>query len=153
MQGCNRIVSYLLLVLTALLLTGPLALAGAGEGTGVICADLPGTAGLALDNRGYAYTVDCAAGKVLCVPPDGEPVVYARITAPTALAVDELRTLFVGTAAGDIYAVTLDGSVSRVHRCPTRVSGLSLDRDGNLLIATTGGAILRLAREDFRFEE
>jgi sugar lactone lactonase YvrE len=122
-------------------------------GSKVIGTGLAGTAGLTLDVRGYAYTADREAGKVLCVPPNGEPMVYARVDSPTALAVDRLRTLFVGTASGDIFAVTPDGSVSRIFRCGSPVSGLSIDRDGNLLAATDKGALLRVTRDEFRFSD
>jgi sugar lactone lactonase YvrE len=80
-------------------------------------------------------------------------MVYARVDGPTALVVDRLRTLFVGTASGDIFAVTPDGTATRVFRCNSPVSGLSVDRDGSLLAATGKGAILRLSREDFRFSD
>ncbi|WP_338669846.1 hypothetical protein [Pseudodesulfovibrio methanolicus] len=154
MQGYSRIRTYFLgVIITAALLAGTGGTGRAEEGTRVIGAGLPKTAGLVLDCRGYAYTMDRAAGTILCVPPDGEPMVYARVDGPTALAVDRLRTLFVGTASGDIFAVTLDGAVSRVFRCGSPVSGLSIDRDGNLLAATGKGEILRVAREDFRFSD
>jgi sugar lactone lactonase YvrE len=80
-------------------------------------------------------------------------MVYARVANPTALAVDQLRTLFVGTASGTIFAVTPDGLASRVHECGSRVAGLSLDRDGNLLVVTGKGAILRLERGKLRFSD
>ncbi|WP_071546373.1 hypothetical protein [Pseudodesulfovibrio hydrargyri] len=130
------------------------ATGGPGRAQGgprVVGTGLAGTAGLVLDVRGYAYTADRAAGKILCVPPGGEPMVYARVDSPTALAVDRLRTLFVGTASGDIFAVTPDGAVSRIFRCGNPVSGLDIDRDGNLLAATGKGAIIRVTRDEFRF--
>ncbi len=154
MQGLSRIRTYFLSVIaTAAILAGMGATGWAEDGTRVLGTGLAGTAGLALDARGYAYTADREAGLVLCVPPGGEPMVYARVNNPTALAVDRLRTLFVGTASGDIYAVTPDGGVSRVFRCGSPVSGLSVDRDGNLLASTGKGAIIRVTRDKFRFSD
>jgi hypothetical protein len=137
----------------AAILAGMDGTAGAQERSRVVGTGLAGTAGLVLDARGYAYTVDREAGTVLCLPPDGEPVIYARVAEPTALAVDRLRTVFVGTASGDIFAVAPDGAVSRVFCCGNPVSGLSIDRDGNLLAATGKGAVIRVSREDFRFSD
>jgi sugar lactone lactonase YvrE len=154
MQGCLRFRLYFLTVtITAALLTGTGGAGRAEGGSRVVGSGLPETSGLVLDARGYAYTMNREDGTVLCLPPDGKPMVYARVDGPTALAVDRLRTLFVGTASGDIFAVTPDGAVSRVFRCGSQVSGLSIDRDGNLLAATAKGAVLRLAREDFRFSD
>lgn len=153
MQGCLRIRLFLLsLVMTAAVLSGTGGTARADGGSRVLGTGLPGTAGLVLDGRGYAYTMNRETGMVLCVPPGGEPMAYARVDGLTALAVDRLRTLFVGTARGDIFAVTPDGAVNRVFRCGGPVSGLALDRDGNLLVATDKGALLRLARADLRFD-
>jgi sugar lactone lactonase YvrE len=154
MQGCSRIRTYFLsVIVTAALLAATCGPGLAQGGSKVLGTGLAGTAGLVLDARGYAYTADREAGKVLCVPPGGEPMVYARVDSPTALAVDRLRTLFVGTASGDIYMVTPDGAVSRVFRCGNAVSGLSIDRDGNLLAATGKGAILRVTRDEFHFSD
>ncbi|EGB16416.1 hypothetical protein DND132_3213 [Pseudodesulfovibrio mercurii] len=166
MQGCFRIRTvFLSIFVAAAILAGTGGAAWpedeakvvggsrADGGSRVIGSGLPGTAGLVLDGRGYAYTMDREAGTILCVPPDGRPMVYAHVDGPTALAVDRLRTLFVGTAGGDIFAVTPDGAMDRVFRCGCRVSGLSLDRDGNLLVATDKGALLRLVREDLRFSD
>ena len=115
---------------------------------------LAGTTGLVMDSRGYAYTADSGTGCILCLTPDGERIVHARVDdVPTALAVDTLRTLFVGTNSGRIYAVLLDGSVSLVHTCPGRVTGLDVDRDGSLLAATMDGAVIRVPREAFVWEE
>lgn len=154
MQGLSRIRTYFLsVIVTAALLAGTGGTARAQEDSRDLGTGLTGTAGLALDARGYAYTADREAGVILCVPPGGQPMVFARVADPTALAVDRHRTLFVGTANGDIYAVTPDGTASRIFRCGSPVSGLNIDRDGNLLAATGKGAILHLAREDFRFEQ
>ena len=154
MQGCSGINKFLLVISIALVLLaatdGPVR---ADEASPVLGSGLHGAAGLALDPRGYAYTLAPDAGTVLCIPPGGNPMVYARVANPTALAVDRLRTLFVGTASGTIFAVTPDGLASRVHECGSRVAGLSLDRDGNLLVVTGKGAILRLERGKLRFSD
>jgi hypothetical protein len=154
MQGCSSIRTFFLsVIVTTAVLAGLPNTGRTQDGSRVVGTGLPGTAGLVLDREGYAYTADRERGVILCVPPDGRPMVYARVDAPTALAVDRLRTLFVGTASGDIFAVAPDGAVKRVFCCGSAVSGLSLDRDGNLLAATGKGAILRLAREDLRFSD
>ncbi|WP_207263085.1 hypothetical protein [Desulfovibrio sp. Huiquan2017] len=154
MQGCLRIKLFLLSIFTvAAILSGTGPRAWAGDGSRAIGSGLPGTTGLVMDGRGYAYTVDRRAGIILCVPPDDDPLVYARVDGPTTLAVDRLGTLFVGTVSGDIFAVTPDGAVSRVFRCGSQVSGLNLDRDGNLLVVTDKGAFLRLPRADLRFSD
>ena len=105
--------------------------------------------GLVMDSRANAYTVDRFTGKVFCLPAGSEPVHYATISGePTALAVDHRRTLFVGTKAGHILAVDRDGTVTEISRCPKSVAGLTMDRDGSLLIATGGEAIIRMKRAD-----
>lgn len=149
MQGCTRSKLILLTVFLASLLTGQALAAGPAQ----LCSGLAEPDGLVLDSRGYAYTVCRGDGLVWCVPPDGEPVAYARVEAPTCLAVDRVRTVFVGTASGDIVAVLTDGTASRVHRCQSGVTGLNLDRDGNLVAVTTDGAITRIPRETFRLND
>lgn len=155
MQGkyCCRLTLLGFLVSLALL-TGSAIASAEGREPGVICEDLPGTIGLVMDSRGNAYTVSRATGQVLCVPPGEEPMVYARVDdTPTVLAVDSLRTVFVGTESGGVYAVMLDGSVSRVHTCDSRVSGLDIDRDGSLIVVTGRGAIIKVEREDFIWKD
>ncbi|WP_319582039.1 hypothetical protein [uncultured Pseudodesulfovibrio sp.] len=154
MQGLSSIHTYFLSVIViATILAGTGVTGHADDGAKVLGTGLAGTAGLALDSRGYAYTADREAGVVLCVPPDGEPTTYARVAEPTALAVDRLRTLFVGTASGEIYAVAPDGEVTRVFRCGSAVSGLGIDRDGNLLVSTGKGAIMKVSRDKFHFSD
>jgi sugar lactone lactonase YvrE len=154
MQGLGRIHLYFLCVtLTAALFAGWAGTGRAQENARVVGDGLTGTAGLVLDSRGYAYTVNREAGLILCVPPGGKPMTYARLAEPTALAVDRLRTLFAATASGDIYTVAPDGAVSRVFRCGSPVTGLSIDRDGNLLAVTGKGVIIRVTREALRFSD
>lgn len=145
MQGRHHFTLILLTVLFTASLAGP----GFGFEPTQLCSGLAGPDGLVLDNRGNAYTVCRDEGLVWCVPPDGEPIPLARVDAPTCLAVDRLLTVFVGTASGDIVAVMPDGTSSRVHRFRNGVTGLSLDRDGALVAATADGAIIRVPRKSF----
>ncbi|WP_158509901.1 hypothetical protein [Pseudodesulfovibrio indicus] len=139
----------LLIFILSLLLAGQ---AWAGD-SARLCSGLAEPDGLVMDNRGNVYTICRGDGVVWCVPPEGEPVAFARVDAPTCLTVDRLRTVFVGTASGDIFAITPDGVADRIHRCRTGLTGLTLDRDGNLVAATADGMIVRIAREDFRWED
>ncbi|WFS63502.1 hypothetical protein LF599_04870 [Pseudodesulfovibrio thermohalotolerans] len=148
MRIYSRTHTFFMAFVLVMILPGAVLPALGDEARQTICSDLPGAAGLALDGRGNAYTTNCAANEVLCVPPDGDPVVYAKVEAPTALAVGRSRTVFVGTVSGAIFLIASDGSVSRAYDCGRPVSGLSIDRDGNLLVATGEGSILRLAREN-----
>ncbi|WP_272700810.1 hypothetical protein [Desulfovibrio sp. Fe33] len=148
MQNGSRIKTFFMAFILISILPGTVLPALGGEEGQTICSDLPGSAGLVLDGRGNAYTADCAANEVLCVPPNGDPVVYARVEAPTALAIDRTRMVFVGTASGLIFMIAADGAVKRTYDCGSPVSGLSFDRDGNLLAATGKGSILRLARKN-----
>ncbi|TDT90725.1 hypothetical protein EDC59_102155 [Pseudodesulfovibrio indicus] len=149
MQGCYRARIMLLIFILSLLLAGQ---AWAGD-SARLCSGLAEPDGLVMDNRGNVYTICRGDGVVWCVPPEGEPVAFARVDAPTCLTVDRLRTVFVGTASGDIFAITPDGVADRIHRCRTGLTGLTLDRDGNLVAATADGMIVRIAREDFRWED
>lgn len=105
--------------------------------------------GLTMDFWANAYTVDRSTGKVFCLPAGSEPVHYATLdAAPTSLAVDSHRTLFVGTTSGDIMAVRRDGKVTLACRCSGPVVGLAVDRDGGLLIATAGGGVHKVRRSE-----
>jgi len=105
--------------------------------------------GLVMDSRANAYTVDRVTGKVFCLLAGSEPVHYATISGePTALAVDRRRTLFIGTATGHVLAVHRNGAICEACRCPHRVTGLAVDRDGGLIIATGGGTLIKMRRAD-----
>jgi len=109
---------------------------------------LPNAVGVALDKRGNLYTADGKSGYVYCVPPDSQPVLLAKVEGkPTALTVDRLRNVFVGTEAGSVFMVSLDGSVSEVFNCCGSPVGLEIDRDGGLIVVMETGVVLRVDRE------
>ncbi|QJB55114.1 hypothetical protein [Pseudodesulfovibrio sp. zrk46] len=111
---------------------------------------LPNTVGLAQDHRGLLYTANKVTGDVFCLPPESDPVLLARVPGvPTSVAVDRLRNVFVGTEAGSVFVVSLDGSVREVYHCCGAPVGLDIDRDGGLLIAMEDGVIVRVDRKDF----
>lgn len=125
------------------------AAAQSGHG-GVVCSGLPCTVGLTMDLRGNLYTADAKTGYVFCIPPVSDPVLLARVPGiPTALAVDRQRNVFVTTEGGTVYLVALDGSVTATHRCDSRPVGITVDRDGGLVIATEEGMIVKVRRERF----
>lgn len=103
--------------------------------------------GLVMDFRGTAYTADRVTGEVFCLPAGENPVHYATIDGePTALAVDRQRTVYVGTSAGRILAVGRDGTIREAWRCSEAVTGLTVDRDGDLLIVTGNGTVIKRRR-------
>lgn len=137
---------------TTLITTTSLAatLATAQEREAMLCSGLNETIGLALDSRGNLYTAEKTTGNVYCLPPGDEPVFYARVPGtPTSIAVDRLRNVFVGTKAGPIFLISLDGSVVETYRCASSPMGLDIDRDGDLIVATLKGDVIRVARSDF----
>ena len=106
-------------------------------------------AGLAMDSRCNIYTVDKKTGHVFCIPPDSVPVLLASVEgAPTTLAVDRFCNVFVGTQGGQIFIVEQNGNVTEAYKCRSRPVGLSIDRDGALVIATEKGNIIRINRRD-----
>lgn len=141
-------------VVMAALVAGTLALAsitsGAQASDRKILVGVPDTVGLTQDSRGNLYGASAETGDVFCVPPAAAPVLLARVPGkPTSLCVSRMRTVFVGTESGVVYGVMLDGSVAKVCRVRAQVSGLVVDRDGNLMVATGDGSIVRVARSDF----
>ena len=153
MQGKNhcRLNSVLIVGLLLLLaVPGAAAEPGTGRDAAAVTAH---PVGLVVDSRANAYTVDRVTGKVFCLPGGSEPIHYATIRGePTTLAVDRRRTLFIGTVAGHVLAVHLDGTVCEACRCPHGVTGLAVDRDGGLLITTGNGALIRMRRADLSLE-
>lgn len=106
--------------------------------------------GLVVDNRANAYTADRATGRVFCLAANSEPVHFATVEGqPTALAVDNRRTVFVGTTSGQVHAVSRDGVVKMAYQCDAPIAGLDVDRDGGLLIATQRGAVIKVDRAIF----
>lgn len=142
------------LVVAIVLVVGTLAGAsvtatdlGERQGNRVVTSGFPETVGLALDSRGNMYTADSRTGYVFVVPPTSSPVLLAKVPGhPAVLAVDRLRNVFVGTEAGAVYMVALDGSIQEAYRCDARLVGLDIDRDGGLVIAMEGGVIMRVER-------
>ena len=85
MQGCYRARLMLLIFLLSSLLAGQ----AWGSDSAQLCSGLAGTGRAGPGQPGAtAYTVCRGDGMVWCVPPDGEPVVFARVDAPTCLVVD-----------------------------------------------------------------
>lgn len=116
----------------------------------VVSSGSVGNVGLALDTRGNLYTADSQTGHVYCVPPQSSAVLLAKVPGtPTVLTVDKLRNVFVGTESGEVFLVSLDGLVAEVYRCAARPVGLSVDRDGGLVVATEDGVIRKVERVDF----
>jgi hypothetical protein len=111
---------------------------------------VPGAVGLAVDSHSTLYTASRETGCVFCIPPSSEPIMIATVPGtPTAIAVDRLRTVFVGTKDAMVYRVSLDGTVSHGYRLDSTPVGLGLDRDGMILAATESGALIRLDRSVF----
>jgi len=141
----------LVLILTSL--AGASATAQS-QGGNVLCSGLPCTVGLTIDKRGNLYTAEPSTGHVFCIPPDTSPILLAKVTGrPTAVAVDRLRNVFVGTESGVIYLVTLDGSVSKAHTLGCSPVSIVIDRDGGLIIATNDGQIVTVKRSDLVIQQ
>nr|WP_321512751.1 hypothetical protein [uncultured Pseudodesulfovibrio sp.] len=120
--------------------------------TGIICPNSAEPIGLVMDSRSNVYTACGMTGQIFCLPPGGDPVSYAEVEGTlTALAVDSRRILYIGTESGQIHAITLDGSVHEVHRCTSRIIGLSADRDGGLIIAMGNGTVVTVEREELEW--
>lgn len=106
------------------------------------------TVGLVLDRRGNLYSASRRTGDVFCLPPSSSPVLLARVTGtPTCLAVDRVRTVYVGTESGVIFAVTPDGSVTEACRIGSAARGVAVDRDGGLRVATDDGVVVTVRRD------
>lgn len=128
--------------------------AEASERQSIICTGLTQTIGLAMDSRGNLYTANRETGRVFCLPPDSNPILYAQVTGtPLSIAVDKLRNVYVGTEEGNIFLIELDGTVCNIYQCHARPVGLDIDRDGDLVIATASGDIFRVARTAFTLNQ
>ena len=122
--------------------------------TGFTCPNRAEPVGLVMDNRSNVYTACGLTGQVFCLPPGGEPIPYAQIKdTPTVLAVDNKRTLYIGTESGRIHAVALDGSVREAYQCDDRIIGLSVNRDGGLIIAMGNGSVITVERKELTWEK
>ena len=110
----------------------------------------PDMVGLVSDMRGNLYAADRSTGTIYCIAPDSTPIPLATIPAtPITLAVDSMRTVFVAAMDGTIHSVTPDGQVRMIRqlsRCP---NGITVDRDGNLLVSIANGSIVRIERASF----
>jgi len=136
-----------LLMITALVAVAAQAQGAVGH---VLDSGISNPVGLAMDNRCNVYTADSSTGNVFRLTPDGDPILLATVPGiPTALAVDKLRNVFVGTTEGTIYLVSLDGTVTATYRCDFRPMGLEIDRDGGLVVATEEGTIVKVNRATF----
>ena len=100
-------------------------------------------------HRGQTSRARCSA-----CPPGASLSTTATISGvPTALAVNHRRTLFIGTKAGHVLAVDRSGAITEICHRPKSVAGLTIDRDGSLLIATGGEAIIRINRSELMPEK
>jgi len=134
---------------TLILMAGMAVASAQPEEKNVAIAGITTPTDLVMDARSNAYIADTASGKVYCLPGGGKPVLFATIPgAPTTLAVSQERTLFVGTQSGRVYMITQSGDVAEAYDCRTSIAGLSVDRDGGLVIATTQGAIIKVTRNE-----
>jgi len=139
-----------------IMITGLVTVAAQAQGKTehVLTSGIPNPTGLAMDNRCNFYTADRNTGYVFCIPPDSDPILLAKVPdTPTAVAVDRLRNVFVGTEGGSVYLVSLDGDVVEAYRCNARPMGLEIDRDGGLVIATDEGEIVKVERKAFRISK
>ena len=148
MQGLFCPMGLVARVLVLVALT--LVIMSAQAGAQAVLPGVPGTVGLTQDSRGNLYAANADTGEIYCIPPTASPVFLARVPdIPTSLAVGRLRTIFVGTESGAVYSVTLAGVVTEVCRVKTPVAGVVVDRDGNLMVSTEDGDIVRVAWRDF----
>lgn len=117
------------------------------EGVG-ISEGIVSPVGLVLDRRGNLYAASRETGDVYCMAMSSSPVLLGRVPGrPTSLALSYVREVFVGTESGVVYGVHTDGLVEPVCKVGSQVSGLAVDRDGNLLIATDDGVIVTVGRD------
>lgn len=134
------------ITLTALVVVTAKAQSNEGE---ILCSGLSGSAGMVMDSRRNVYTADRATGYVFCLPPGGDPVLYAKVPGtPTALAVDMVRTVFVSTQSGMIYRIARNGRVEEAYLCDASPVGLGVDRDGGLIIMTDDGVVMKVDRNE-----
>ncbi|BCS90056.1 hypothetical protein [Pseudodesulfovibrio sediminis] len=134
------------IVFTMLLVAG-LAMAGPPKEERLI-SGVSQPVGLVRDTWANLYYADMDTGQIFCLPHDGEPTLYATIEgAPTALAIDTVQTLYIGTETGTIFAVLQNGSMVEAYHCHGSVAELNLDRDGGLVVFLRNGTILRVNRE------
>ncbi|QGY38807.1 hypothetical protein GM415_01190 [Pseudodesulfovibrio cashew] len=157
MQGFSMFRCVLVVAMTVMLLAVSNALAAPGGKSApmghVLCRVMPTAVGLVLDKRGNLYTADRDTGCVYCLTPSSGTVLLARVPGePRVLAVDRLRTVYVGTGEGAVYAVSLAGEVGEVCRFGTGVVGMVVDRDGGLAVVLANGAVMRVDRERFRMQ-
>jgi len=115
----------------------------------VLAAGMPATVGLVQDRRGNLYAADPATGDVYCMPPESAPLLLARVPGkPSSLAVNHMRTVFVGTKSGVVYGILPNGSVGVACRVNSPALGLTVDRDGGLMVATARGQVVRIPRKE-----
>lgn len=142
--------SRFILGVVCVFITVSVSVAGATIDSGRAVNVGSSTVGLALDKRGNLYTADSRNGHVYCVPPGSQPVLLAKVEGrPTALAVDRLRNVFVGTDQGVVFLVSLDGTVQEVYRCCASPVGLEIDRDGGLVLVMETGDVVKVDRTQF----
>lgn len=119
----------------------------------IVCSGVSNPAGVAVDNRCNIYTVDKKTGSVFCISPSTNPVLLGTVPGiPTSLAVNSARTIFIGTENGQIFLLTLDGTLAKAYRCHSAPTGLDVDRDGGLIVAMRTGEIITIRRSDFTLE-
>ena len=84
-----------ILLITALV---PVATQAQGKNEQTISLSMSAMVGLAADSRRNLYTASRTTGYVFCIPPSSKPILLAKVPGtPTSIAVDRLRTVFVGT--------------------------------------------------------
>ncbi|NJB67936.1 hypothetical protein GGQ74_001576 [Desulfobaculum xiamenense] len=102
---------------------------------------------IALDAKGVVYMANHDSGQIDCVWADGSRTPLAQgLDRPSAIAVDRLRTVFVGTLSGEVWAITPSGERTLAAKGLPAVLALTIDRDGTPLIACHGGTLVRLAK-------
>lgn len=142
-----------------------------GQGTE---AEFNNPAGVALDRSGNVYLVDNANNTIRRISPDGDVTTFAgkagesggatgkgtaaRFTAPEGIAINSGGTIYItDTGNNRICRITQQGEVASIAGGEpgyadgqgakarfNRPWGLSLDNDGNLLVADLGNQALRM---------
>lgn len=89
---------------------------------------------VAQDSRGVLYVASTEAGSIDCLWQDGSKTAFVQgFEAITDIAVDRKRTIYVGTATGQVWAVTPNAQKHLIASGMPDGFALAIDRDQRLL--------------------
>ncbi len=91
-----------------------------------------------------AGTISTVAGDGSVGAPSPGPAVSSSLYRPDSVAVDPSGNIYV-VSAGAVYKVSSAGTLSLFYQGMSGANGIGSDAQGNVLVATTGNQIIRVA--------